>query len=587
MKHRKGFLLVAVLFVLLLLIITVPTMVQWMKDDTRIAIKDQKASLAFQLAEAAIDRGYWKAKSSTSTFADISAGNTVARYNFDTTYNDIAGGTYRVRISSGPDLDQITIIGEGRDFLNRETRAIQTVFTNVSVPGAILSGGKLVTDGGSVIHWGPVMAMGDIELEGYAQTNGYPRKLSRGTVTPLDTTIPGTDPPNTDSLEWWSNYNVPELPVFDFTAMRSSAAASHTLNCQDVEVVTMASVGSPCLGKSCTDTDSWRSGCTCTSVKVGAACVDPGSNCTCYNKTYGSECVDTDGAASNCSCAGSGTSKVCTGSSCTDSDGAAAGCIRNTRVCIGSSCQDPGANCDSGKICTGEACTGGTNCSCSTSLVPQSGTAMQCCGADTCDYGGTGCVNCTVNDLYNQTTLREMDYTWYWDNGDAHTGTTYWQGDQGVKGTIVTRGNLDISGDDYYCQQFGSAKCTVAVPPQAWREYQRYDTDDDPEYPGDIGKSTNSATYKFGSNATGEVWMTTSDGLGADLGIYGFLYVGGKFTRRGASDIYGAMWVVGDVESIGGNTMIFYNSRLNVPTLNVVLMKDSWQEIKPSASAWP
>ncbi len=47
------------------------------------------------------------------------------------------------------------------------------------------------------------------------------------------------------------------------------------------------------------------------------------------------------------------------------------------------------------------------------------------------------------------------------------------------------------------------------------------------------------------------------------------------------------MWVVGDVISIAGaNTMVFYNAKLKVPTLNVVLMKDSWQETAASTTTW-
>ena len=74
--------------------------------------------------------------------------------------------------------------------------------------------------------------------------------------------------------------------------------------------------------------------------------------------------------------------------------------------------------------------------------------------------------------------------------------------------------------------------------------------------------------------------------LGADLGVYGFLYVGGDFARAGDSDVYGAMWVVGDVSG-AGNTMLFYNASLQLPSLNVILTNDSWQETKPDAAAWP
>ncbi|HNW44972.1 MAG TPA: hypothetical protein PKI19_10740 [Elusimicrobiales bacterium] len=565
MKNRKGFLLVGVLFAFLFLMIIVPVMVRWIQDDTKMSVKDQKTSAAFGLAEAAVDRGYWKVKSSTSTFNIINNGGTIPGYNFDVSYTDISGGTYRIKVSSGPGDSQITVLGEGRDTGRNETRAIEAVYTNTSVPGAIVASGKITASESSVIHWGPIMSMADIEVTGGAITNGYPRKLSRQVVKPFDTT---TDPPNTDSLEWWSNYNVPELPVFDFETLRASAAYTHTLNCQDVTVnvytSNTATVYSPC---------------------VGSGCSDPGFNCSCAAKhCHGSGCSD---PGSNCSCSGWGSSKVCTGSAC----------------------PDPGANCDcTEKTCTGTGCAdSGSNCACTTdtqvTVTTTTRVEMQCCHDDgtlggpiTCDYGGTGCTNCAVTDLYsqtdgyNQTVRRDMDYTWFWDNNAA------WSGQNGLKGTVIVKGNLSIAGGDYYSPPGD----ILPVPPGAWREYQKYDTATVGQYPGDLGYHSSALTYTMGTNASGscsgspslvskgELWRYPcgSSGLGSDLGVYGFLYVGGNFTRTGDSDIYGSMWVEGTVTG-SGNTMVFYNSNLKIATLNVVLVQDSWKEDKPSAQAWP
>ncbi|MCX5793507.1 MAG: hypothetical protein NTY45_15005 [Elusimicrobia bacterium] len=534
MKNRKGFLLVAVLLALLMLMIIVPVMVKWVQNDTKLSVKDQKSSIAFSLAEAAVDRGYWKVKSSTSTFNQVSLGTPLTGYNFDATYRDITGGNYRIKITSGPGDSQITIYGEGRDTLNQETRAIKAVYTNTSVPGAIVSGGTLTAGEASVVHWGPVMAIGDITVTGGATVNGYPRKLSMGTVLPFDTN--GTNPPNTDSLEWWSNYNVPELPVFDFTTMRSSAAQTGTLNCQNATPYA-------CVGKDCT-----------------ASTTD--GPCTCAAKhCHGSTCA----THTSCTCSGSGSSKVCTGTGCL-ADGTS--CVCTEKTCTGNGCYD-----------------NGTVCACS---------PLQCCsstvygGAVTCAYGGTGCTNCVVNSLYEQPTLRDKDYTWFWDVN------ANWVGRNGLKGTIVVKGDLSIDGGDYYY-----SGGTVKMPPNAWKEYQKYDTSAVNQYPGDAGLRKNNATYTFGSNASascsgspsritsGELWRMPcgTSGLGADLGVYGFVYVAGDFIRTGDSDIYGSMWVVGNVSG-SGNTMVMYNSQLKVPTLNVVLTKDSWQETSADSQAW-
>ena len=518
MKKRRGFVLAGVVIILLFLLIVVPVMVRWVQDDTKISVKDQKSGMAFNLAEAAVERGYWKVKSSTGTFADVSLGTALSGYNFDATYADIPGGSYRVKIVSGPDLDQITIYGEGRDSGNKETRAIKAIYTNTSVPGAILSAGKLsANDADSVVHWGPIMAKGNIELvTGYPH---YPRKLSMQTVKPLDTTD-DTNPPNTDSLEWWSNYNVPDLPIFDFVTMRSSAAATNTLNCQDVYTTYSSYIS----------TTYAPSPASCTYVKSGAT-----KTCT-------------------CTCGTSGTPS-----------------------CVGK-------------------CSCGCNATYTTMFTTHTLTTpvMRCCnaavGSDTCNYTGKGnepiCTNCTLSDIYLQTAFRDKDYTWFWDNNAT------WGGYTGVRGTIIVKGDLSVNTagyDDRYCRSAtdlttmslpANPGCTVPVPPNAWREYQKFDTVAADEYPGDLGLRSSALTYKIGTS------HTESSGSGGDLGVYGFLYVGGDFARAGASDVYGSMWVVGDVSGTG-NTMVFYNSKLKLPTLNVVLTKESWQEQQPSAQAWP
>lgn len=231
---RRGQVLAGVVMLMLVLLIIVPAMVAWVQQDNRSSVKDRKSTNAFNIAEAGLDRAYWKLKSSTSTWANARAGISLAGYAFDEAYTDVSGGVYRISITSGPLADQVTVISEGRDLQGKEKRALQALFTNMTIPGAIISGAGINSSGSSISHWGPILAMNDITLSGTAALRYYPRKLSKqavvGTVgNPRDTN--GVTPPNTDNLEWWSNYEVPELPVFDFAALRSSAAASGTLNC--------------------------------------------------------------------------------------------------------------------------------------------------------------------------------------------------------------------------------------------------------------------------------------------------------------------------------------------------------------------
>ncbi len=230
-RNSRGQVLVGVILVMMALMIMVPALVQWVQQDARFSVKDKKSATAFNLAQAAIERGMWKLKSSTSTWAAASGGATIAGYNFDVTYKDVTGGTYRIRFEAGTlnGAAVVTIMGEGRDSSSNQTRAIEAVYQNLAIPGAIMAGGNLTQAGTSIVHWGPVLAWGVTTLSGSALTEGYPRKLSKQWVSPFDTN--GLTPPNTDNLEWWSDYDVPDLPQFDFTTLKSSAIATNTYNC--------------------------------------------------------------------------------------------------------------------------------------------------------------------------------------------------------------------------------------------------------------------------------------------------------------------------------------------------------------------
>ncbi|MBL0058828.1 MAG: hypothetical protein IPP35_06910 [Elusimicrobia bacterium] len=136
----RGQLLVGAVLVLAVLMIFVPLLVQWAGQESRWTVKQQKSSVMFALADAAVDRGTWKLKSATSTYAAASVGTVLAGYNFDTVYTDIEGGTYRLRFSSGPSANQVTILAEARDNLTKQVRAVRGVFENVSLPGPMMSG---------------------------------------------------------------------------------------------------------------------------------------------------------------------------------------------------------------------------------------------------------------------------------------------------------------------------------------------------------------------------------------------------------------------------------------------------------------
>ncbi len=56
-------------------------------------------------------------------------------------------------------------------------------------------------------------------------------------------------------------------------------------------------------------------------------------------------------------------------------------------------------------------------------------------------------------------------------------------------------------------------------------------------------------------------------------------------------DFNGAVWVNGNVtateEQYSTFCGIFYDDTLTVPALNVILLRQSWQEVPASNTAWP
>jgi hypothetical protein len=233
-RGESGQVLAGVIMLVMLLLIIIPAMVQWVQIESKASVKDQKATLAFNLAEAAVERGYWKVKSSTGACNQAIAGTVIPGYNFDTTYTDVSGGTYRIQISSAGS-NSFTVVGEGRDNQNNVTRAITAVYKNQTVYSPLMSSGSVAWGKGICPMWGPIMTQGNITLSDDFVANWYfPRKYAQGTVTgtalnPRD--LNGLTPPNTDNVEWWSDYQyVPDLPILDFAALKSSATNTGTLN---------------------------------------------------------------------------------------------------------------------------------------------------------------------------------------------------------------------------------------------------------------------------------------------------------------------------------------------------------------------
>ena len=219
MKNRKAQVLLGVIVLLVVLAIIIPTMVKYVQHEAKWSVKQGQNTNAFQLAEAAVDRGYQKIAESTSTWQAVKTGVVQAGFDFDTSYSDIEGGTYAIKLSSGPQSGEVTILAVGRDKMLRETRALKVVYSKGDVNSAMYASG-ITVNGGVVIQWGPMKSRGNITLTGASDVE-YPRKFAVGSITGWATTSPCTD-----NLENWA-YNcspgVPPPPDIDLDDYKEEA----------------------------------------------------------------------------------------------------------------------------------------------------------------------------------------------------------------------------------------------------------------------------------------------------------------------------------------------------------------------------
>lgn len=218
---EKGFALVLVIMLVVILAVMVPAMVMWSVQENKASTVQKASTKAFHLAEAALDRGYWKLIESQANWTATSSA-TIAGYNFDTAYADIDGGSYAVRISSYPDDSEKRIIeGVGKDTVTGQVRHIKAIYVNAGAVTSAIKAQKTVSVGAAVrVHWGPIMSGTGINTGG----RNFPRFYSGGNISPQDTD--GAGGINTDGVQWWSYYQVPDMPPIDLDFYQSSAVNS-------------------------------------------------------------------------------------------------------------------------------------------------------------------------------------------------------------------------------------------------------------------------------------------------------------------------------------------------------------------------
>lgn len=214
-----GQVLIGVVILVVFLMILIPAIVQYVQNETKWTVKEVRTTRAFELAESAVDRGFQQLIMSTSAWANIQAGTIPTSYNFDQVYSDLSGGQYEIRISSGPQTQQATIVAVGRDLSKNELRAVKAIYANQNAGNFAINAGNTVTVGASVnVEWGAVTSYTSIASGGRL----HPRFYSTGNITPQDPN--GPPPPNTDNVQWWSyKTDLPPAPQVDLNSYQSSA----------------------------------------------------------------------------------------------------------------------------------------------------------------------------------------------------------------------------------------------------------------------------------------------------------------------------------------------------------------------------
>jgi len=217
--RRGQMALMMVLTTLMFLLIMVPVIEKFVQNEGKWSMKSRKTGLAFNLAEAGVDRAYWKLIENSDNWDTIEGGGSIEGYANDKEYDDIEGGTYKINMSTGDGPKEIIIIGTGKDFSSKEYRAIKVVYSKAAIQAAIQAP-IIEVEGNANIYWGPIMSLSTLDISGGANEL-FPRKYARAAIT-ADGTYPDRDIVNDSTnkgpyandvyTEWWSFNEPPGVP---------------------------------------------------------------------------------------------------------------------------------------------------------------------------------------------------------------------------------------------------------------------------------------------------------------------------------------------------------------------------------------
>lgn len=204
-----------VMFIAVVALITIASVVFRSTVTSRNSVRAGKSITAYEIANAAAQKGIWALNLNTDNWKTVGDGGTISGYDGTATYTDIPGGAYKLRVYAGAGTDERVVEAMAKDVNpNPQYRGLRVTLTKGGQFGPVM-GYKINFKKRAKVHWGPIYAYDELKLEGKSKVY-YPQLFSKGAITHLDT---NSALPNTDGVRWWSfNYapGVPEWPQIDF-----------------------------------------------------------------------------------------------------------------------------------------------------------------------------------------------------------------------------------------------------------------------------------------------------------------------------------------------------------------------------------
>lgn len=231
--NSKGQLIVIAVIIFMFLVIVIEIITFMLHQESQWTIKEKRSTTAFHLAEAGLDRGYWKLIEKTDNWDKILKGQTIPLYDGTTTFTDIPYGEYKIYINSVTstgDEELVRILSIGRDKTKNEVRAIEAIYKRIKgLDAAVIVGKGQEWRKGFWVHWAPVISYGNIDLRGDQDDVYWPKRLAKGMINPWDTTPPtNLYPPGSSEAEenycgWAFKEDLGNPPEIDLGYYREKA----------------------------------------------------------------------------------------------------------------------------------------------------------------------------------------------------------------------------------------------------------------------------------------------------------------------------------------------------------------------------